>query len=127
MTDYQPGTCNINHEESKRRKYAGFAGLFASLILGIIVVGLSLPIYTLIIVFLLGVFGFQGIIQARNNFCVAHAQKGTQKTSDETEDIQDQKDKEKDKDKAREIMIKSLTLGLIVVAVFYLLERFAGL
>lgn len=126
MTDYEPGTCNINKKESQKRQYAGIIGLIASGILGTVFILVSLPPYTLFFVFLLAVFGFQGLIQSKNNFCVAHAQKGTQKTTNKTEEVQGKENKEKDKSKAKEIMSKSVALGIVITVAFYILETIAG-
>lgn len=122
MSEYKSGTCNINSAEAKKRKFTGIAGLSATLILAVWYVTGDLPVYALI--FLLGVatFGFQGLIQARNNFCVAHGKKGTKKTSDEVEEVQDEESKQKDNQKANQILIKSIVMGITTTMLIQLIK-----
>ena len=122
MSEYKPGTCNINRTETRKRKFTGIAGLSATTILAAWYVTGGLPVYTLLFILGLATFGFQGLIQAKSNFCVAHGKKGTRKTSDEVEEVKDEESEQKDNEKANQILMKSITMGILTTILIQILN-----
>ena len=120
MTDYQPGTCNINQSESRKRYFVGVAGISAALLFSIAYLILSSESYMLVFVFIAATVGFQGFLQGRKNFCVAHARKGTRKTAEETEEVEDDEDRTEDLKTANRIIAESIVLGISLSLSVYL-------
>lgn len=120
MADYDPGTCNINQSESRKRYLAGVAGISAAVLFSMAYLSLSSESYMLVFVFIAATVGFQGFLQGRKNFCVAHARKGTRKTAEETEEVEDDEDRTEDVKTANKIILESVVLGVLLSLSVYL-------
>mgnify|MGYP006268255673 FL=1 len=123
MTEYSSGVCNINPDESRKRFISGVIGVLAASVLSAIYIIQSLNDYFLLIVLLAAVFGFQGLIQSRNNFCVAHALKGTEKTGEETEKVEEEESNLKDKLFARKLVLKAVLYGAAFTLTVFLVKN----
>ena len=118
--EYESGVCNINQEESKKRYLTGGLSLAAGLVFSYGYTVLSFPSYYLIFGLIAYTSGFVGLLQGRKNFCVKHARQGTQKTGEESEEIQDEDKIEEDKDRANKILLKSALAGSAMTLLVYL-------
>jgi len=123
MTDYESGVCNINQSESRKRYAGGLLSLFAASFISVSYI-LNGSLMLLFLVALTSIFGVQGVLQGRENFCVAHAKQGTHRTGDETEKVSDEGDKEADSSKANSIILKSVLTGLALTALVYIIDIF---
>jgi|APHM01.1.fsa_nt_gi hypothetical protein len=119
--EYESGVCNINQEESKKRYLTGGLSLTAGLIFSYGYAVMSFPSYYLIFGLIAYTSGFIGLLQGRKNFCVKHARQGTQKTGENSEEVQDEEKVKEDKNRANRIVLKSLAGGTLVTATVYLL------
>ncbi len=123
MTDYESGVCNINQNESRKRYAGGLLSLFAVSFISVSYI-LNGSLMLLLLVALTSIFGVQGILQGRENFCVAHAKQGTHRTGNETEQVSDEGDKEADSSKADSMILKSVLTGLALTASVYVIDIF---
>jgi hypothetical protein len=108
MTDYEPGVCNINQVEQKKRLVTGIAGfLNAGLSAAVILLFPEFtPVYAA--VFLLSGLGFLGMLQYRNSFCAGLGIRSQQHTSDEAEEVQDAESISADRKKSLTILAESI-------------------
>lgn len=125
MTEYEPGVCNIGRTGQRKRYILGASGLITGLLLAsanfltnvsdIIFVGVAALLF----------IGFEGLIQGRKSFCVAHASKGTYNVSDdgeEEEKVEDEESKKKDLEQSKKIHLQSLGLTVVTTAVLYIAQ-----
>jgi hypothetical protein len=70
-TGYQPGVCNIGHQERKRRRLTGILGVGTGLAVAGGVVALGLPDQYALGAFAFLLPGALGFVQDRMRFCVA--------------------------------------------------------
>lgn len=125
MTEYNPGTCNINEIESKKRLVAGIAGFANAAILTAVL--FITPELTLLYgaVFLLNFTGFIGYLQYRKNFCTGLALKKKFHIGDEEEKISDSEKITEDRKQAALMLFESAVLaGLVTAAVYTLVTNF---
>lgn len=119
MTEYQAGLCNINHKESRKRYLSAIISFAGTGPVAAAYFATSIP-YLLILLLITTTFGFQGILQGRKNFCVAHAKKETEKTGDRTQQVENEDEIEEDNRMANRIIIQSTVSGLISTTLIYL-------
>ena len=120
MTEYKPGTCNINRMESKKRLAIGFAGFINAGILTLVY--LAFPEFTALLpaVFLLYLIGFTGYIQYRNSFCAGQALKEKFHIGESEEDVDDSDKVSRDRKKAALIIIQSILGAALTTSSIYL-------
>lgn len=121
MTEYQPGTCNINRKESKKRLVAGAAGFFNALILTAVL--FLFPSLRLLYapIFILSFVGFLGFLQYRENFCAGLGLKGKFHVGDSEKEVDDPVRISRDRREAMVLITKSICLSSVVVFSIYLL------
>ncbi|QGA80410.1 hypothetical protein [Candidatus Nanohalobium constans] len=121
MTDYKPGTCNINETERKKRLIVGIVGFFNAALLSatmLIYPGFT-PLYFTI--FLLYLTGFVGYLQYRNHFCTGYALKKKFKTNKSEEEIENSESISKDRRKAALIILQSIIGAGLLTLIIYLI------
>jgi hypothetical protein len=106
MTDYEPGKCNINSKEQRRRYLLGSAGFTTA---GIYVIADhlgSLLVSSDLLLFALFFIGFNGFIQGRMKFCAGYGVLSRQNASGEdTEKVQ----------RSRKDLLESLRIQLFAL------------
>lgn len=120
MTEYQPGVCNINQNESRKRYISGGLGFLLAAIFTVLYGFQGLNIQYLLPVFAFSVFGSMGVIQGRKNFCVAHASQGTRKTGEESEEIEDERSLSADRKTAVKTALQAFASGSLITLAVYL-------
>lgn len=70
-TEYIPGVCNIGKAEIASRKRVANFGLFAYILVSVLMVSNDAPVAARLIVFIPALVGAIGFVQARAKFCVA--------------------------------------------------------
>jgi hypothetical protein len=73
---YQPGACNIGPAEIRRRRDAGFLGVGAAILLGVLLVAIGAPGAARWLVALPLTAGIVGFAQAYLRFCAAYGLMG---------------------------------------------------
>jgi|GEM_PF-2206017 len=111
MDSYQAGVCNINQKESRKRTLIGLTMLVPMAFFTILVFR-SFSTLSLAVVWLTGFAAMTGVLQGRENFCVAHAKSQTFKTESEGR-VKDQEDVEKDDKKANKILTHALVVSTV--------------
>ncbi len=121
MTEYQPGTCNINSKESRKRLVTGAAGLLNAFILTALVFFFPALQLLYIPIFLLIFVGFLGYFQHRENFCAALGLRGKLHIGESKEEVSDPEKVSEDRMKALSMIAKSFISASIVTSFIYLL------
>jgi hypothetical protein len=122
-TAYQPGICNIGPAEIARRRRAGHVGLGVSVVLLAILVAISAPPLTRLLVALPAAVAASGYLQAALKFCAGFGSRGLFNFGPvgPTEQALDPADRARDRSRARQIGLTSLVIGVAVGLVAALL------
>lgn len=120
MTEYQPGVCNINQNESRKRYISGGLGFLLAAVSAILYGFQGMSTHYLVAVLIFSVFGSIGIIQGRKNFCIAHASQGTRKTGEETEEVKDDNSLSADRKTALKTGLEAFISGLLITLAVHL-------
>jgi len=123
MAEYQPGKCNINQVERKKRRVMGAVSFLNALLL--VTVIYLFPSFTplYIAIFLLGSTGFLGFLQSQKRFCTGLALKKKFKTNNSTEKVSEKEHVSKDRRKAAKIILQSLIMASLFTALVFLLAN----
>lgn len=116
MTEYKPGVCNIGEPERRVRLMTGVLSVISATLVLFIVLRFSLPRSGYIAVFILLLFGFEGLVQYEEKFCAGYAVLGYYNLSDtlgNTTEVQEKKERRRDLLKAFEIHIFSISAAAI--------------
>lgn len=116
---YIPGVCNIGPAEVEKRERVGWYALFATALLGIVLVSSGAPEWTKVVLFFPATLSALGFLQAFFQFCAAYGMKGLFNVSDEDakrESVEQQEFRKKDQQKAVLILIASALIGILIVA-----------
>lgn len=118
--EYEPGTCNINQYQQKRRYIMALVGLVSSGMTSLATYSFNLGVEMVAVFAVLTFIGFEGFYQGRLQFCTGFAQKGikSQGEGSDTEEVSEE-DLAEDRDTARTIHYYSLASALFFTAVFY--------
>jgi len=76
VSDYQPGVCNINKDERKKRLFSGIFGALGLIAIALYSSFYALNFYLLIGVFLFSFISFTGFLQAWYSFCAYYGIRG---------------------------------------------------
>ncbi len=112
---YTPGVCNINQPEIAYRMKAFYLGIGIGIPLFVLLLALSAPAITGLLLFVPAWIGAIGYLQAKNKFCVGYAASGVANNSPEyaeTQKIVDEASRQLDKKRARSINIQALAIGI---------------
>jgi len=120
MTEYQPGVCNINQNESRKRYISGGLGFLLAAVSAILYGFQGMSTQYLLAVLIFSVFGSMGFIQGRKNFCIAYASQGTRKTGEETEEIKDDSSLSADRKTALKTGLEAFISGLLITLAVHL-------
>ena len=118
---YIPGVCNIGPAEIARRKWAGWIGLLATMILWAIFVWFDIPRIWRLTLFIPSALAATGFLQAYMRFCAHFGFSGLfnfAKTG-KTDHITQAEFRAKDRKKAWQIIIYSVLIGLAVALIAY--------
>jgi len=120
MAEYQPGVCNINNNERKKRKIMGGASFLNSMLLTTIL--FIFPSFTplLVGILILNFTGFLGFLQSKQHFCAGLALKQKFNLGSSEEKVTDSEDVARDRRKAASIIIQSLLGSVILTTIVYL-------
>lgn len=124
MTEYEPGTCNINTLERKKRLVISFSGFMNSavLLLPLFFFPEFLGLY--VAIFLLNFAGFLGYFQYKQHFCANLALQKKFHVGEEEETVDDPQKVTKDRKKALTILFESGIFAAMLTLTFYLLLNF---
>ena len=124
MTEYKPGTCNINRTERKKRKVMGAVSLLNAMILTAVL--FIFPSFTPIYagIFLLSFTGFLGFLQSQHHFCAGLALKKKFHVGESDEEIGDPEMVAKDRRKAASIIIQSAIGSALLTTVIFLVTAY---
>jgi hypothetical protein len=114
---YQPGVCNINQDEIKKRRNAGYLGSLIFVILIVIFEFLSVSRWYHLLLFFPTLLAGLGFLQAEQKFCVNYGSTGKQNASAGSKSASTVKDKAslaKDKAKANKINLEALAIAVVV-------------
>jgi len=119
---YIPGVCNIGPAEISRRKWAGWIGLLATIILWAIFVWFNIPRIWRLTLFIPAAMAVTGFLQAYMRFCAHFGFSGLfnfGKTG-KTDNITQAEFRAKDRKKAWQIVIHSVLIGVVVSLIAYI-------
>lgn len=113
---YIAGVCNINTTEVRRRRKAGYFGLFATVLIALAsLINEWGTAPTLLLTLLASFISSFGFLQAHYNFCANYALRGKQNVNEKTKIVDTpQSNKLADRKKALKIMVISLALSIVV-------------
>jgi hypothetical protein len=112
---YQPGTCNIGHEEIARRRRSGHVGVVAAVaLLGALVV-LDTPPVTRLLVGVPAAVAASGYLQARLRFCAGFGLRGVFNFGavGPTERVEDAEARRLDRRRSMQINAAAMSVGVI--------------
>lgn len=124
MADYQPGVCNINLIEARRRRAIGIfnlmlaGGLWAALAIS------SLPSAARVVLIIPIFGGILGLLQARSSFCVAYGMTGIQNAdADSVSATRVTADQAiaKDVKRAKQIYVQAILLSVFALVLIVLI------
>jgi hypothetical protein len=120
-TEYQPGTCNINPIERKKRLVAGLAGFTNSALLVAVIAFVSELTLLYPAIFLLNFVGFLGWLQYRKRFCTGLALRKKFHIGEKEEEIEDSEKVAEDRRKAFTLLVESAFLAFLTTCIVYIL------
>ena len=118
--------CNINKAEVAYRKKAMWLGIGVSAVLLIILVALSAPALTRLVLFVPIYVAAIGYLQVKNKFCVAYGSSGKQNASEGSDvatTIEDDAALSADKKKTRTMNLQAFGISLVVLAIALLIPN----
>jgi len=120
VADYEPGTCNIDDKESKKRLVIGAVSfLNAAILTAVLFIFPSFtPIY--IGIFILAFTGSLGVIQYRKNFCAGLGLKGKFHIGEE-EEIGNDENILNDRKKSVKIITSALISSSIITYIIFVI------
>lgn len=116
VNHYEPGICNIGHEEIARRRRAGRAGLIVSTLVFALLLGLQAPHWTRLVLVLTAGVAASGYLQAWLHFCAGFGSKGVFNFGPlgSVDQVEDAGARSRDRRRSLEIGLASLAIGLAV-------------
>lgn len=120
---YVPGVCNIGTREIAKRRQAGIAALVVAVALAILLIAVDAPSAARWLLVIPVGLAAVGLLQARRRFCVQFASLGISDAGDDrgAQRVDDPVARAADQRTAVTIGLQSLTIGLLVTAVFVIL------
>lgn len=118
--------CNINKAEVAYRKKAMWLGIGVSAVLLIVLVALSAPVLTRLVLFVPIYVAAIGYLQVKNKFCVAYGASGKQNASEGSEvatTIEDDAALAADKKKTRTMNLQAFGISLVVLVIALLIPN----
>lgn len=122
MVAYEPGQCNIGPAERARRRYVGYLGFLAGVLVVIAVPLLELDSRWLLASMAPFYGGFLGVLQSRARFCagfgLAGVYDGTETGGDRVE-VADADDRRADRRKSVVLQLQAVTLAVVLSGALY--------
>jgi len=118
--------CNINKAEVAYRKKAMWLGIGVSVVLLLVLVALSAPVLTRLLLFVPIYVAAIGYLQVKNKFCVAYGSSGKQNASEGSDvatTIEDDAALAADKKKTRTMNLQAFGISLVVLAIALLIPN----
>jgi len=118
--------CNINKAEVAYRKKAMWLGIGVSVVLLLVLVALSAPVLTRLLLFVPIYVAAIGYLQVKNKFCVAYGSSGKQNASEGSDNasvIEDDAALAADKKKTRTMNLQAFGISLVVLAIALLIPN----
>ena len=118
--------CNINKAEVAYRKKAMWLGIGVSVVLLLVLVALSAPVLTRLLLFVPIYVAAIGYLQVKNKFCVAYGSSGKQNASEGSDvatTIEDNAALAADKKKTRTMNLQAFGISLVVLAIALLIPN----
>lgn len=122
MVEYEPGVCNIGPAEQSKRRYIGYLGIAAALLMSIAVPLLQLPPIWFLASAAPFYGGFIGLLQARSSFCAGFGLAGVYDVSEageERTDVNDAEARKADRRKALILQLAAVTLSVVAAGIVY--------
>ena len=123
-TEYMPGVCNIGPEERRARRIVGWLGLGITIVAWAVLAYLRLGLIWYLVVFFSASVSASGFIQDRMHFCANFGVRHVFNFSPNVGRVETVMEKEwwrADRRKALQILGYSITAGLVVTLVAFLL------
>jgi len=121
---YVPGVCNLSDAEARRRNVAGWSGLIVTVVLEAYFIYANVAPAVRLVVFIPAAISAMGFLQGLMHFCVNFGMRGVFNMSSDvgkTDTVAQAEYRAQDKRKARQIIIHSVLIGIIVAALAFLL------
>lgn len=115
---YVPGVCNIGAKEAARRRLMGHIGLFATIVLFLILYSTHVNPWWRAFIFFPATMAAAGYLQAKNRFCFGYAAQGVYNfgTPGKTTQVADDASKRKDRRHGNQLFLYSLVIGAAAAA-----------
>lgn len=120
---YRPGVCNIGPAEIARRRRSGYVATIATIVLLAFLVVIGAPPIVRLLAILPAAAAASGYLQAAFKFCAGFAARGVFNFDElgKSEEIADAAAHAQDQARSRQILVASLSVGIIVGVVAVLL------
>ncbi len=121
---YVPGVCNIGPSEIAMRRRAGWIGFAVTILLGAALVFFHTDRYWRLLLVFPASLSATGFLQAHFRFCAGFGMKGVFNFGPEvgkTETVEQQEFRSQDRKRARQILVHSLFIGVVVALVAWYL------
>jgi uncharacterized membrane protein len=117
---YQPGVCNIAHDEVGYRRKSAFVGVIVTAVIAVILFAIGAPWWTQLFLFIPAALAAIGFLQARESFCVRYASQGKYNVEpgyEHTAEVAGDDAHAADMAKARSMNIRALLIGIAAAVV----------
>lgn len=117
---YQPGVCNIAHDEVGYRRRSGLVGVIVTAVIGVILFAIGAPWWTQLFLFIPAALAAIGFLQARESFCVRYASEGKYNVEpgyEHAAEVAGDDAHAADLAKARSMNVRALLIGIAAAAV----------
>jgi len=122
--EYVPGVCNIGPAEIARRQRSGWVGAGATIVLWAAFWLLHVPAPWRLLLFFPAALAATGFLQAAMHFCAAFGMRGVFNFGPnigKTDSVEQAEFRQKDQQKARQIVLYSALIGIVVAIAGFLL------
>lgn len=117
---YQPGVCNIAHDEVGYRRKSGLVGAIVTAVIAVILFAIGAPWWTQLFLVVPAALAAIGFLQARESFCVRYASQGKYNVEpgyEHAAEVGGEDAHAADLAKARSMNIRALLIGVVVAVV----------
>lgn len=122
-TSYTPGMCNIGPAERRMRRRMGIISAVVTILLFVVLIVTGAPTVWRLLLFVPATGAAAGLLQNAFHFCAAFGLKGIYNVLNSagvTDSVELEEYRKKDVRKALQIMVLSVSIGLVVTAVSFL-------
>lgn len=118
--EYEPGTCNINEKQQKKRYILALIGLVSAGLTSLSTYSFQLGVEMVAVFAVLAFIGFEGLYQGRLQFCTGFAHRGIKSKGNGSDtEVVNEENLEEDREMARTIHYYAAASTLFFTALFY--------